>query len=148
METAERKRKMEEHKKIVADLTVRFRDIDAMGHVNNAVFFTFFEEGRGAFLRRVFRIVDPSEYPFILARMSCDYLKPLRMGDQPSVHVWIGEVGKKSFVFKYNIVDRNDTEKIYAAGESTMVLFDYEQNKTVPINEEFMDSIRDYCEGL
>jgi hypothetical protein len=40
METAERKRKMEEHKKIVADLTVRFRDIDAMGHVNNAVFFT------------------------------------------------------------------------------------------------------------
>jgi acyl-ACP thioesterase len=52
-EAAERGKKMGEHKRVVADLTVRFRDIDAMGHVNNAVFFTFFEEGRSAFLRRV-----------------------------------------------------------------------------------------------
>jgi acyl-CoA thioester hydrolase len=137
---------MGEHKRIVADLRVRFRDIDAMGHVNNAVFFTFFEEGRAAFLGRVFGIVDPSQYPFILARMSCDFLKPARLRDRIAVHVWIGEIGKKSFVFKYNIVDCDDGEKLYATGESTMVLFDYEQNKTVPISQDFLERIRDYCE--
>lgn len=139
---------MERHKKVAADLKVRFRDIDAMGHVNNAVFFTFFEEGRGAFLERVLRIIDPSEYPFILARMSCDYHKPVKPGDRIAVHVWIGKVGRKSFVFKYNIVDQKDSEKVYATGESTMVLFDYKENRTVPIHQAFLDKICDYCEAL
>ena len=78
---------MENHQIIVADLTVRFRDVDAMGHVNNAVFLTYFEEGRSAFLARVLEIVDPSEYPFILARISCDYLRPLKLGDRIAIQV-------------------------------------------------------------
>jgi len=139
---------MERHKKVAADLKVRFRDIDAMGHVNNAVFFTFFEEGRGTFLERVFGIIDPARYPFILARMSCDYRKPVKPGDRIAVHVWIGKVGGKSFVFKYDIVDQKDNEKVYATGESTMVLFDYKENRTVPIHQAFLDKIRDYCETL
>jgi acyl-CoA thioester hydrolase len=138
---------MGNHRKVIAHLSVRFRDIDAMGHVNNAVFFTFFEEGRGAFLKEVFHIVDPIEYPFILARMSCTYLKPVKLGDQLAVHVWIGEVGKKSFVFKYNIVDRNEDGKIYAQGESTMVLFYYKENITVPLTAEFLGKLEAYREG-
>ena len=52
----------------------------------------FFEEGRGAFLREVLHIVDPVEYPFILASMNCNYLKPVKLGDRLAVQVWIGEV--------------------------------------------------------
>ncbi|MBU2497282.1 MAG: thioesterase family protein, partial [Proteobacteria bacterium] len=44
---------MGKHKELITELAVRFRDIDAMGHVNNAVFFTYFEEGRKAFLEEV-----------------------------------------------------------------------------------------------
>lgn len=138
---------MGEHKKVVAHLPVRFRDIDAMGHVNNAVFFTFFEEGRAAFLKEVFHIVDPAEYPFILARMSCNYVKPVKLSDRLAVHVWIDEVGKKSFVFKYNVVDRDEDGKIYAQGESTMVLFDYRENRTVPLTPEFLSKLEEYREG-
>ncbi|VBB41955.1 Thioesterase superfamily protein [uncultured Desulfatiglans sp.] len=139
---------MENHQIIVADLTVRFRDVDAMGHVNNAVFLTYFEEGRSAFLARVLEIVDPSEYPFILARISCDYLRPLKLGDRIAIQVWIGRVGKKSFVFKYRIVNRGDPDAIYAAGESTMVLFDYKENRTVPIGPAFLERVQAYCEEL
>jgi acyl-CoA thioester hydrolase len=137
---------MRNHKKVVAHVPLRFRDIDAMGHVNNAVFFTLFEEGRKVFLEQVFQTVNPADYPFILARLSCDYLKPVRLGDSISVHVWIGEVGKKSFIFKYNIVDRYDGESIYAAGESTMVFFDYKENKTVPISSEVLEKLEEYRE--
>jgi acyl-CoA thioester hydrolase len=139
---------MKNHKKVVEHLQVRFRDIDAMGHVNNAVFFTFFEEGRSAFLKQVFHVVDPVEYPFILARMSCNYLKPVKLGDRLAVHLWIGEVGTKSFVFKYNVVDRHDEEKIYARGESSMVLFDYRENRTVPMTPDFLSKLEVYREGL
>lgn len=139
---------MENHQKIVADLTVRFRDVDAMGHVNNAVFLTYFEEGRSAFLARVLEIVDPSEYPFILARISCDYLRPVVLGDRIAIQVWIGRVGKKSFVFKYLIVNHGDPDTIYASGESTMVLFDYKENRTVPISPAFLGKVREYCEEL
>jgi len=139
---------MENHQIIVDDLTVRFRDVDAMGHVNNAVFLTYFEEGRSAFLARVLEIVDPSEYPFILARISCDYITPLKLGDRIAIQVWIGRVGKKSFVFKYRIVKRGDPDTIYAAGESTMVLFDYKENRTVPISPAFLERVQAYCEEL
>ncbi|MBL7226216.1 MAG: hypothetical protein ISS59_08770, partial [Desulfobacteraceae bacterium] len=50
---------MNRHKKLNIDINVRFRDIDSMGHVNNAVFFTYFEEGRKAFLHTLFNIIEP-----------------------------------------------------------------------------------------
>ena len=133
-------------KKVTADLSVRFRDVDAMRHVNNAVFFSYFEEGRGAFLKKVFGILDPPDYPFILAHLSCDYMRPLKLGDRPRIEVWVGEVGQKKFSFFYRVLDGHDEQKIYAKGKSVMVLFDYEQNKTVPISEDFLEKLSPYRE--
>ena len=69
-------------KKYSVDICVRFRDIDSMGHVNNAVFFTFFEEGRKAFLNKILNISNPDDYNFILAHIDCDFLKPVKINDQ------------------------------------------------------------------
>lgn len=96
---------MEKHEKIVTDISVRFRDIDSMGHVNNAVFLTYFVEGRKAFLEKVLKIVDPADYPFILAHINCDFLRPVKLGDRISLQVWVGEIGEKSFRFRYRIVE-------------------------------------------
>lgn len=84
------------NKKIITDITIRFRDIDSMGHVNNAVYFTYFEEGRKEFLRSLFNIVSPSEYNFILAHIRCDYLKPIRISDPISLHVWAMRQDKRN----------------------------------------------------
>ena len=137
---------MKKHDKVVLDIEVRFRDIDSMGHVNNAVFLTYFEEGRKAFLHRVFNVVDPKDYPFILAHISCDFLRPVKLGDSVSLQVWIGEIGRKSFKFKYRLADRDDESVIYGQGDSVMVLFDYKNNKTVPIPEEFLGKILAYSD--
>jgi acyl-CoA thioester hydrolase len=134
------------HKKIVTDITVRFRDIDSMGHVNNAVFFTYFEEGRKEFLYQLFNIVKPEEYNFILAHISCDFLKPIRISDPISLQLWVGEIGKKKFDLMYAIVNRNDESIVYASGHSVQIVFDYKQNSTMPIPQYFLDKISEYAD--
>jgi len=137
---------MNKQKKISTDIVVRFRDIDSMGHVNNAVFLTYFEEGRKAFLSEVLDIVNPADYPFILAHIDCDFLKPVKLGDNLVLFVWIGEIGEKSFAFRYQLVDRNTTSVIYGKGESVMVYFDYRTNRTIPIPGDFLAKISPYSE--
>jgi acyl-CoA thioester hydrolase len=137
---------MNKQKKISTDIVVRFRDIDSMGHVNNAVFLTYFEEGRKAFLSEVLDIVNPADYPFILAHIDCDFMKPVRLGDNLTLFVWIGEIGEKSFAFKYQLADRNTTSVTYGKGESVMVYFDYRTNRTIPIPGDFLEKISPYSE--
>lgn len=137
---------MQNHKKIAMCVTIRFRDIDAMGHVNNALFLTYFEEGRKVFLSEVFGITEPGQYPFILARISCDYLRPINLCDTVALHVWVSEIGNKSFTFAYELFDPDDNMSVYANGSSVMVCYDYNEKKTIPISDSFKKKIIDYCE--
>jgi acyl-CoA thioester hydrolase len=134
------------HKKIITEIAVRFRDIDSMGHVNNAVFFTYFEEGRKEFLRLLFNIVRPEEYNFILAHISCDFLKPIKISDHIFLQLWVGEIGRKKFDLVYEIVSRDDESIVYAKGQSVQIFFDYKKNTTMPIHQDFMDKILEYAD--
>lgn len=134
------------NKKIITDITTRFRDIDSMGHVNNAVYFTYFEEGRKEFLRSLFNIVNPDEYNFILAHIRCDYLKPIRISDPISLELWVGEIGLKKFDLVYAIVNRDDSSAVYATGRSVQIFYDYKKNASMPIPQYFLDKILEYAE--
>ncbi len=127
-------------------MSIRFHDIDAMGHVNNALFLTYFEEGRKAFLHEVFGIIDPAQYPFILARISCDYLKPVGLDDSVSLRIWVSDIGTKSFTFVYELFDPENDSYVYAKGTSVIVYYDYDAKKTMPIPDAFKKKILEYCE--
>lgn len=131
--------------KIILAIEIRFRDIDAMGHVNNAVFFTYFEEGRKAFLEKVLGIVDPSEYPFILAHIHCDYRAPLKLGDHPLLEVWVGETGEKKFTFRYRLADKKNPAREFGSGESVMVFYDYEAGRSIPIPQDIRERLEPYA---
>jgi acyl-CoA thioester hydrolase len=141
---------MNDHKKIITDTPVRFRDIDSMGHVNNAVYFTYFEEGRKAFVREVFGIVSPSDYNFILAHISCDFLKAITISDDVCLEIWVGEIGRKRFDFIYRLVKKSatvDNPVVYATGRSVQVFFDYQKNTTLTIPEAVREKISEYASG-
>jgi len=141
---------MDDHKKIITGIPVRFRDIDAMGHVNNAVYFTYFEEGRKAFVREVFGIVSPSDYNFILAHISCDFLRPIKISDAVYLETWIGEIGQKRFDFIYRLAQKSansDAPVVYAKGRSVQVFFDYQKNTTVTIPVFVREKILEYANG-
>lgn len=123
---------------------VRFRDIDGMGHVNNAVYFTYFEEGRTAFFQEITKRTDLSVFPFILAHIGCDFLSPVKLNTQLSLEMWVKEIGNKSFGLGYSLVDVSDASITYAKGESVQVCFDYRENKSITVPEELKQKLIEY----
>src|SRR5436190_13183577 len=114
-------------------LTVRFRDCDAMGHVNHAVYFTYFEQCRLTFWREVAGTPSPHTR-VIIARAECDYRAPAYFGDELEVRLRVGDIGRSSFTLEYAIVDVG-TDRQMAIGKTVMVSYDYERGKSTPLPE-------------
>ena len=112
-------------------LSVRFRDCDAMGHVNHAVYFTYFEQGRLTFWREVTGSPSPHTR-VIIARAECDYRSPAHFGDELEVRVGVGEIGRSSFTLTYEIV-HVAAERLIATGKTVMVSYDYETKRSIPL---------------
>jgi acyl-CoA thioester hydrolase len=104
---------------------VRFRDCDAMGHVNNAVFSTYLEEARIGVLGGL--------TPFILARVEIDFRSQLRAGEQIEVGTRCSRIGTKSFELEHQI--RSDG-RVVADARSILVGYDYEAEASVPLSNE------------
>ena len=122
-------------------IQVRWRDLDALGHVNNAVYLTYFELARLGYIRALLGAdaeIDPQtllpvDFQFILAEVTCQYRSPATLRDRLVVTIWVSQVGRKSFVFEYRITDEA-TGRLIAEGCSTQVWYDYAagESRTVP----------------
>lgn len=128
------------------NIDLRFRDLDAMGHVNNAVYFSFFEHGRLKFLYSNAQKDKFAGITFILAHVSCDYLIPVTLDCHPELHLWVKEIGSKSFAFNYRLGEKEGKNTIYATGESVQVYFDYQKNISIPIPEAIKGQLAVYLE--
>jgi acyl-CoA thioester hydrolase len=117
-------------------LEVRFRDCDSFGHVNNAVYFTYFEQARASLWKTLglsgFGEVDTSGVSVILARAECDFRAPARFGDVLDVRLELEAIGRTSFTYAYEIVSVPDGRTI-AAGRTVQVIFDYARRTPVEI---------------
>ena len=126
------------------EINVRFRDIDGMGHVNNAVYFTYFEEGRKSFFQSISTISGLSIFPFILAHIGCDFLRPITLNTQLSIEMWVENIGNKSFGLGYKLTDLSDASIVYAKGESVQVCFDYEKNESIAVPSGLKQKLIDH----
>ena len=107
---------------------IRFADIDAMGHVNNAVYFSYFEQARMAYFKeRVARIWDWNEDGVIVARIEIDYVFPVFLNDRMIIRLWVEHVGSKSFTVCYRVVVG---ERLCATGKSVLVCFNHKNKAT------------------
>jgi acyl-CoA thioester hydrolase len=112
-------------------LSVRFRDCDAMGHVNHAVYFTYLEQCRLTFWRELTGTPLPHTR-VIIARAECDYRAPAHFGDELEVRLNIGEIGRSSFTLAYEIVQAG-SDRLVASGTTVMVSYDYAAGASVPL---------------
>jgi acyl-CoA thioester hydrolase len=112
---------------------IRFADIDAMGHVNNAVYFSYFEQARMAYFKeRVARIWDWNEDGVIVARNEIDYVFPVFLNDRMVIRFWVEHVGSKSFTVCYRVVVG---ERLCATGKSVLVCFNHKNKATQVLPE-------------
>ena len=126
------------------NIEVRFRDLDALGHVNNAVFMTYFEEGRKNFSKNIFKVSDPSDFTFILAHIRCDYLKPIKFNDNITLQMWVKHIGNSSFSFGYKLMDTSNESLVYATGESVQVCYDYTANSSMAVPDAMREALSQY----
>jgi acyl-CoA thioester hydrolase len=112
-------------------LSVRFRDCDAMGHVNHAVYFTYLEQCRLTYWRELTGTASPHTR-VIIARAECDYRSPAHFGDELEVRLSIEAIGQSSFTLTYEIV-KSGSEQPVANGRTVMVSYDYATGTAVPL---------------
>jgi acyl-CoA thioester hydrolase len=120
----------------VVPITVRFRDIDAMGHVNNAVFFTYMETARVEYMRNVvFAITgrNLTEVGLILAQISCQFKAPILYGQLVQVGTRVVEMRNSSFVIEHRI---EADGQLAALAEGVVVHYDYQASESVRIPDE------------
>jgi acyl-CoA thioester hydrolase len=113
------------------EIEVRFRDCDAMGHVNNAVYLTYLEQARFAHWQR---LTGATGIPrsFILARVECDYRAPATVGDRLVVRLRVAAVGNSSFTFEYEVVNGR-TREVVATARTVQVMYDYAAGRPMPL---------------
>jgi len=114
-------------------IELRFSDLDAYGHVNSAVYFTYLETARVKLFSGFFKEATKQGVFTVVARAECDYKAPILLGDEVMVSLWIAKTGRSSFDLEYRIDDGKGT--IYATARTTMVCFDNVNKTTVPIPE-------------
>ena len=91
--------------KVEHEIEVRFRDIDSMGHVNNAVYLSYFEQARMAWFKKLVG----SEWNWIdagilVARHEIDYKSPVSLNDNITISTWCESMGTSSLVMAYEII--------------------------------------------
>jgi len=123
----------------------RFRDTDAMGHINNAVYLSYLELARMEYVRRVFGVRDYGSVDFILAHASLDYRSPARAGESLGVGVRVTKLGGASFRMGYRIVE-TESGRLVAEAETVQVSYDYRAGRVKRLSEEFCGRVRGYEE--
>lgn len=124
---------------VTAQIEVRWRDVDALGHVNNAVYFTYFEIARTRYWEAAFGARTLPDINFLVASIQCDFLRPTRYGSSIAVGIRVPTVGRTSFDFEYEA--RGEGGIPVARARSTQVLYDHAADHKLAITEAWFDQV-------
>jgi acyl-CoA thioester hydrolase len=118
---------------------VIFRDLDAFGHVNNAVFLTYFEIARTLLWFDVSGGRNARDVAFIVARAECDFRKQVSL-EPIDICVRFGELRNTSFDTLYEM-RTNGGREIAATGKVVVVLFDWERQAKMTIDDDLRKKV-------
>lgn len=123
-----------------AKIQVRFADLDVMGHVNNSVYLSYFEMTRVHYFKELVGTNwDWRKEGVLLVRNEIDYVKPILLNDEPTIHMTLEKIGDKSFSLLYEI---KINEEVHTKGRSVLVCFNAEAGKTIPVPVAMAEALR------
>ena len=120
---------------VVHELVPRFRDTDAMGHINNAVYVTYLEVARQEYWRRLEGAYDYGRVPFILAGVHIDFRSEALVSEVLEIGIRCDWIGDKSFAFGYEIREKRSGRRVVEA-TSVQVCYDYEAKRSIPVPDD------------
>lgn len=125
-------------------IQIRFKDVDALGHVNNANHLTYFEYARIQFFDELIGgDIDWQTEGMILAHQQVGYKKPIFLKDTISVITWFVKSGTTSFELAYEIVrtEKDGSETVCATGTSVQVCYNYKEQKPIPVPQRWLEKM-------
>lgn len=116
------------------DLQIRFNDVDVLGHLNNTVYFSFYDTGKALFFESV--LDEPMEWKrveCVIANIDCAYISPIYFGEQIQVLTRCKYIGEKSFTLEQVIIEKSTLE-IKSCADTVMVSINptTKQSKEIP----------------
>lgn len=139
------KLELPEHKKEVhrMSIPIRWGDMDAMGHVNNTVYFRYLETIRIHWLHAIGCAPDPRGEGPVIVNAFCTFHKQLEFPGEVIATMYVSDVGRSSFESWCTLQRSDDPGTVYASGGATTVWVNFPQQKSAPIP----DSLRRVLEG-
>lgn len=127
---------------VVIEIPVAWGEMDALGHVNNIVYFRYFESARIAYFEKIkyMEFMNQTGIGPILAATQCKFKIPLSYPDKVSIGARISRIEEDRFVMEYCVVSHS-LQKMAAEGQGMVVSYNYRENKKTPIPPEIRQRI-------
>ena len=140
-----KKRKIDTIKfKHITPIQLRFNDFDALGHVNNSVYFSFYDLGKTSYFADVLSKLEVAkEVGVVIGHIEVSFLLPVYPGENVAVQTAVVEIGNKSFKLLQHLVDL-DTNEIKCICNTVMVCFDAKTKTTRQISDEWRKAMADF----
>lgn len=124
-------------------LQIRFNDVDKFGHVNNTVYFSFYDLGKTEYFASVCPNVNWSKDAIMVVHIEVDFLSQIFSSDNIAVQTTVSEIGNKSFRLAQRLIDTQSGD-IKCICHSVMVTYDLHQHTSTPLTEEWIKAICEY----
>ncbi len=129
-------------------IQVRFNDIDVQGHVNNSVYFNYFDLGRLDYFGSIFgHDLDARENGVIIASTKTDYLKEVGLHDPIEVITKVVRLGNKSFDILQQVRNR-ETKSVHCESTTVMVCYNFLTHEPIPMSVEWKKAIIEFEKSL
>jgi len=122
---------------------IRWGDMDAMGHVNNTVYFRYMEQARISWFQHLGVAFDARNEGLVIVNASCTFLKQLVYPGTVEVRMYAGKAGRSSFETWYELRPSYDPASVYAEGAAKVVWVDFPKGRSATLPER----IRQIVEG-
>jgi len=125
-------------------IQLRFNDFDALGHVNNSVYFSFYDLGKTTYFTEVLPEVSVSkEVGVVIGHIEVSFLLPVYPGENVAVETAVAEIGNKSFKLLQQLIDV-ETKEVKCVCQTVMVCYDAKTKTSRPISNEWRKAMADF----
>lgn len=121
-------------------IQLRFNDVDKFGHVNNTVYFSFYDLGKTEYFASVCPHVNWEKEGIVVVHIEADFLSQIRATDNVAVQTAVTEIGTKSFHLMQRVIDTKSGE-IKCVCRSVMVTYNLEKHESMALTEEWINAI-------
>lgn len=124
-------------------IQLRFNDVDKFGHVNNTVYFTYYDLGKTEYFSAVYPELDWNSEGVVVVHIQVDFLSQILSTSHIAVQTATSEIGNKSLTIVQRVID-TDTQEVKCMCKSILVAFDLEKHESIEIPEKWKEAICRY----